>query len=1022
MNNMIAEPSRLLGILTKRRFLPLFIAQFFETFNDNLLKTALVVLITYDLSHSAHHAISLVAMTSVVIMLPYIFSPIAGQLADKYEKSNLVWIIKIIEFAAMFFASIGFIYNSVAILMLALFIMGAHSAFFSPVKYALLPQQLHPKELVAANAWFESGLFVAILLGTLFGGLLIKYPSGQYLVSYLGMGTATIGLMASFFVPRAAAMDPNLRINPNIFVETFLSIRKAKRNDDIWIAVLGVSWFWFIGVSLLNLLPGFTKHVLHAESTVFTLLLAILSIGITAGAIAVQWLLKGETSFRYIPFGIFGVSIFAMMLGVSYPTTHHFGELLTLQAFVHQSHNWLALVAVFFMAFFASMFAVPLHAVMQVAADDTHRSRIIAASNSVSAFFTVFASVLIEVLNSMRVSISTMWILLGICNALVFLSMVRVLAESFLKTFIKWALKSLYRVEIRGLENYYKIKDKAVIISNHVSYLDGMLLCAFLPDKISFAINTYVADTWYISPFIEAANGIRLDSTNPMSIKTLIKELCIRKKCIIFPEGRITSTGRLMKVYEGPALVADKCDAEILPIRLDGVQFSFFASLKDVFKRKMFPKITITIMPPKKLECDPEITGSKRREYLGMYLYDMMQEMMFDSSNYQDNLIQSLLDSAKKYGRHTCILEDSSMGSATYSNLIKRIYAFANALPDPEKHEEPALLCSEPTIDFVVALFALQLKGYLPIMLNDLRDDALLRATQQKTKATLTIMSQDFIRQHAELLEDFESNHMLLDDSYYSALPSYPKARLYLQKNLAAIKVSDPAWALFSKKADGEVHGVIVTHENIQATRFQLLICLDLNPNDTVFNAYHNYHIFSLVAGMIMPMLSNIKVHLHPAYIQTHRVPKLIGNSAPTLLMADPEDLFRFGEEAYPYELISLRYVFADGESMSEELKHLWLHKFGLRILSGLLSQDISPIYAMNTAMQHKPNTLGRMLPKIKYKIESDDASQGGRLYVAGPNVMRDWDSDADLESREWYDTGKYVTVDEHGFMQIVTN
>lgn len=1009
------------NLFAKRNFLPLFVSQSLEAFNDNLLKTALAILITYEIGYSAHQAINLVAMTSVLIMLPYLLSPIAGQIADKYEKSSLICFIKLIEFIAMSFASLGFIAHSVPVLMIALFIMGAHSTFLSPLKYSILPQSVHADDLVKANGWIDSGIFVAIVLGTLSGSYFIKYPNGELIVSTIGMAAALLGLLSSFMIPAAKAQDPHLRINFNIFSETAIYLKNAKRNTEIWHSVIGTAWFWLNSVCLFNLLPVYTKHVLHTDPYVLSMLLCVLAIGITAGAAIVQSLLKNQASFKYVPFGLLGMSIGCALLGIGHFPKPAGGGSFPLGEFLTYPSHWTVFIELFICAVFAGIFVVPQHAVMLIAAESKERSRMIAIANFVSGLFMVAASLAIEFFNRLHVSIDGMFLLLAVLNILLFLVTMRKLPEEFLKTIIKWTLKSLYRVEIKGLEHYYAIKDKAIIISNHVSYLDGMLLCSFLPDQISFAINTYVANQWWCDPFLKVPHCLRLDSSNPMSIKTLIRELDIRKRCIIFPEGRITSTGRLMKIYEGPALVADKCGAEILPIRLEGVQYSFFASLKDVFRRKMFPKITITIMPPRTLECDAVIKGSKRREYLGLLLYDMMSELMFDSSDYRKNLLSSFLDAARLYDRHKRIIEDSDKNEATYSKLIKRTAQVAEILPEPKAKHASALVLLEPGVNYVATLFALQIRGYLPVLLNDASDTLLLQHAMATSKAEVVVVSK--LNRFYKTFQKLETgiDELEIDALSFENLPSFSKAKALVQRGADDIDYKFPAFALFSRRGKDDVGGTIVTHENIQASRFQLTVCLDYNPNDSVFNAYSRYHMFSLVAGLLMPILNGSRVVLQPAFGNVRHMPKLIADHAPTVLLADSHHLDAFAKEAYLYEFISLRYVFADGETLSDGTKELWREKFGIRILSGLFSQDISPVFALNTAMQHKPDTVGRLLPKIQYRVVEDaNVPQGGRLFVSGPNVTRNWDSQEDIESKEWYDTGKLVDIDEHGFMTIL--
>jgi len=418
------------------RFLPLFVTQFLGAMNDNLLKNALVMLVTYRIAvATGGNAQILVTLAAGLFILPFfLFSATAGQLADKYDRAALTRIIKIVEISIMALASIGFYAQSVGLLLTALFGMGVHSTFFGPIKYALLPQHLADDELLSGNAYIEAGTFLAILLGTILGGLLILQRHGIVLIGSALLLVALAGYLASRKIPAAAGSEPGLRINPNLWAETWRILDDARADKQIFLCILGISWFWLVGSTLIAEFAPFVRDVLHAGPAVVTLLLTVFSVGIGVGSYLCNRLLRGRIQSTYVPLAALAISAFGVDL---YFASRFFGttnEMLGVGQFLDLPRAWRVLADLFLMAVSGGIYIVPLYAIMQHRSPYEHRARVIAANNVVNAIFMVGAAVLTLLLLALHFTIPGVFLMVAIANLLVAVYICRLLPDDLLRS------------------------------------------------------------------------------------------------------------------------------------------------------------------------------------------------------------------------------------------------------------------------------------------------------------------------------------------------------------------------------------------------------------------------------------------------------------------------------------------------------------------------------------------------------------------------------------------------------------
>ena len=1029
-------PQNLKHLFQTKRFLPLFLTQFLGAFNDNAFKNALVFLFLAKLGQTEGQLFVNIA-AGLFIFPFFLFSATAGQLADKYEKGHLIRLIKIAEIGIMALAGAGLYFENTYFLFAVLFLMGTQSAFFGPLKYAILPEHLKEDELIGGNGLIEAGTFLAILLGTIAGGLLILAENGAPWVTSVLLAVALFGWIASWRIPKAGPAAPGLKINWNVLTETKEIVSYAASHRTIFLSILGISWFWLVGATFVAQIPSFAKHTLGAQEEIGTLFLTVFSVGIGLGSLWCNRLLKGEVSAKYVPIGALGMSIgaidlyFASTASLVAPGT----ELLGLSAFLADWQHCRVLADLLAISVFGGLYIVPLYAIMQHESESSHRARVIASNNVLNALFMVIAVLGTLALIALGVSIPGIFLTLAILNFGVAIYICKLLPDALVKAFFAGIFRFFYRAEIKGLENYPKTSERVLIIANHVSFLDGMLLAAFLPFKPTFAINTFMARRWFMKPFGLFVDLFPIDPTNPMSTKSLIKVVQSGKPCVIFPEGRLTVTGALMKVYEGPGMIADKAKADIVPIRIDGAQYTTFSRLRGKLRLRWFPKVTMTVLPPKRFDIDEDIKGRARRQQIGNALYDVMCDVIFETCDRNRTLFEALCDAQVIHGGKSPVAEDMERKPLSYKKLILGSRVLGRRLAAQTDAERPVGMLLPNAAGTAVTFFALQAFGRVPAMLNFSAGQKSMEAACHAAGIETIVTSRRFVKM-AKLSETVKA----LSDSRQVIYLEDLRKRLTLADKLLGlvtrpfalamhrkleIDASAPAVVLFTSGSEGTPKGVVLSHANLLSNLYQLSARIDFNPTDVVFNAMPVFHSFGLTAGMLLPMFSGIKTFLYPSPLHYRIVPELIYDCNATIMFGTDTFLTGYARVAHAYDFYSVRYVFAGAEKVKEETRRVWSEKFGLRILEGYGATETAPVLTTNTPMHFKAGSVGRFLPGIEYRLNQvPGIDRGGRLLVKGPNVMLGYyraETPLELEPPEdgWYDTGDIVDIDEAGFVTI---
>jgi len=602
---MSVEEHSQFSLLIKRRFGFFYITQLLGAFNDNVFKNALIIMITYQLSQSVENINVLVNLSAGLFILPFfLFSGTAGQLADKFEKSSLMRKIKLAEIFIMLGAAVGFYFQQVNLLLAILFLMGTQSAVFGPVKYGVLPQHLHKDELVGGNALVEIGTFLAILLGIVIGGGLISdHEKGRYMVSLLLLIIALIGYLFSRGIPYAKAADPSLKINWNPLTETWRSFAQVRKNRTVFLSILGISWFWFLGASYLTQLPNYTRLNLGGNETVVTLLLAAFSVGIGSGSLLCERLSGHKVEIGLVPLGSIGLSVFGLDVYwlVQQPYS---GELMGMSLFLEQTYAWPVLINFLLIGLSGGLYIVPLYALVLERSDPKRRSRTIAANNILNALFMVLSAAMAIVMLNSGFSIPQLFLVLVVLNVLVALY-IYMLVPEFMMRFLVWLLiHSIYRVKKDGLEN---IPDtgSAILVCNHVSFVDALIIAGSVRRPVRFVMYYKIFKIPLLSFIFKTAKaipiaGVREDKEMfDAAFKEIGAALDNGDIICVFPEGKITADGEMNNFKPGVLKMLENNPVPVIPMALSGLWGSLFSrkdkALLSRRPRKLWAKIFLDV-------------------------------------------------------------------------------------------------------------------------------------------------------------------------------------------------------------------------------------------------------------------------------------------------------------------------------------------------------------------------------------------------------------------------------------------
>lgn len=1032
-------------LMTSRRFAPLFWCQFLSALNDNFVKNALVILVLFKIG--AESGAALVTLAGAVLVVPFFFfSALGGELADKYDKAKVAVAIKLAEFPVAGLAAAGFLMSgssdpevvqwSIWVLFAALFLFGFMASLFGPIKYGILPDHLEVRELPAANALVEGATFLAILGGTIAGGYAMTSEGGQalvpaWLVALLILAFAGCGWLTAKWIKPTGRGQPELRITPNPLASTFRLLMELRAERRLWIGGLITSWFWTAGIVALSLLPSLVKDVVNGTEHVVTLGLIVFVVGIALGSFLAARASHMRPNLALVPIGALLMGLFALdiawlassMTPAAQPVAP--SELLATFSGARLMLDMAGLAAA------GGLFIVPAFAAVQSWARADHRARVVAAVNILNAAFMSSATLAVFAAQMYGASVSMLFGTVGVAGLIVTVLVLHAWGREGIRDVARSIFSWFLGLEVTGLENLPKEGERVVIAPNHVSFLDAPILYSVLPGHAGWAIDTTMAQTWWVRPFLPLVKAWPVDPTRPLGMRGLISHVKDGEALVIFPEGRLTVTGGLMKVYDGTAMIADKADALVVPVRIDGPERSPFGYMNRLQTKKVWlPKTRVTILPPVKLSVPEDLKGRARRQAAGARLQDIMVEAAVTTAPTNQTLFEALADARQTRDTGRAAIEDPLGTKLSYSKLITSAQVLGSKLKPLARAGESIGVLLPNSAAVAVTFFALQSIGRVPAMLNFTAGSSNLISACKAAEIKVVLTSRAFVEkgrlgdvvaalsQHARIiyLEDIRAKITTADKLRGVMAGSAPQVKR---------KPDSPAVIMFTSGSEGTPKGVVLSHRNMLANAMQSLTRVAVDGQDRVFNVLPVFHSFGLTAGLVMPLVAGVPVFLYPTPLHYRIVPELVYQTNATILFGTDTFLNGYARTAHPYDFARVRLVLAGAEAVKDRTRALYMDKFGVRILEGYGVTETAPVLAINTPLANKAGTVGRLSPLMEARLEPvPGIEEGGRLFVRGPNVMLGYlhaSNPGVLEPPEdgWHDTGDIVSIDAQGFITI---
>ncbi len=604
-----------------------------------------------------------------------------------------------------------------------------------------------------------------------------------------------------------------------------------------------------------------------------------------------------------------------------------------------------------------------------------------------------------------------------------------------LASILRFISKILFRVEVRGLENV-PAEDGLLIVANHESFLDGLLLCIFLPKKATFVVHTSTFKKWAFRQALRLTRHVEVDTANPIAMKKVIKLLEAGENVVVFPEGRVTATGEIQKVYDGPGFIAGKTGATVLPVRIDGAGESYFGRLARHQLKRLFPRVTLTVLPTTSIVMPKATnrsfpTAKQRRRIAGEGMRSVMQKMLFQAQKSR-TLFEAFLDAVDKFGGDYKLIEDLNEVEETYQNVLKKSLALGRIVTKVSSpHEVVGVLM--PNITNTVALIlGMSAFNRIPAMINYTAGTAGMRNACIAANIKTVITSRKFIEtaKLEEVIADLKDLNILYLEDLRADFGVVDRAWLmgyalhYPRAVMEPSSPDEPAVVLFTSGSEGKPKGVVHSHKSILTNIAQIMAVLDFNPTDKFMMVLPIFHAFGFT-GSMLPVLNGIKIHMFPSPLQYKVIPEIIYDRGCTVFFATSTFLANYAKYAHPYDFNKLRIVVAGAEKLNDEVRKVYSEKFGIRILEGYGATECAPVLSANTPMANLNGSVGQFIPGLDHKLESvPGINTGGLLHVRGENVMKGYylfDNPGVLCPPEdgWYNTGDIVEVDALGFIHI---
>lgn len=1013
----------------QRGYWSLIATQFQGAFNENGLKN-LIIFLVLGMGLTDAQRDKMVLVVGALFSLPFIlFSMAGGYFADRYSKRTIAIATKLFEMAVIVFATLGLARHNLNIEMAAIFLASTQAALFGPTKYGLLPELLPQEKLSWGNGILEMTTFVALITAGVAAAAMAQVFAGRDQYSgFMLLGLSVVGLGAAVAIPRLPAADPAKKFRLNFLGDLYSNCRDIYPDRVLRLAVLGNTYFWFLGALLQFNIVFYAHDVLKVKSFDNGILQAAAAIGIGLGSVAAGYLSGNKIEYGLIPLGSIGITVLAAALSL-------------------HSLSFAAVLAILAAVGFASgFFAVPINALIQHRPPDNQRGAVIAAANLLS-FVGVF-------LASAAYFVMTRWLHLGpqgifrtvsIATVAATGYVIYLLPDSMLRLLLWLATHTLYRIDVTGRENV-PAKGGALLVPNHVSMADAALLIASTDRPIRFLMFKDMYERQWLKPFLKILRVIPISSQQRpreliQSLREATKSIKEGELVCIFPEGQMTRIGQMLPFRRGMERIMKDVDAPIIPVNLDGVWGSIFSFERGRFLWKVPRRIPYPVSVVFGTPLPSSATSQEARtavQELGSAAFTSRKRYMKPT---QGNFIRTAQRCRLRFAMADARTPKVSFGSA----LARTIY-LARRLRRVWQGQDKVGILLPPSVGGALVNYAALLMGKVPVNLNYTASNEVIASCVDQCGLKTIISSQAFLERiqtrppvEPTLLEDIAASPRF-SERILSLLLSFMPAR-WIERSVGAARktsLDDIATIIFSSGSTGDPKGVVLTHYNIAANAEQLNQVFLLSGRQKILGILPFFHSFGFTGTLALPALAGIGAVFHPNPLDSRVIGGLVRNYKITMLLATPTFLQAYMRRCSPEEFGSLQYVVAGAEKLPERLALAFEDHFGIRPMEGYGCTECSPVVAVNTPgfraadfrqVGAKRGSIGHPLPGISIRIVDPESRQpvrsgeSGLLLVRGPNVMQGYlnrpEKTAEVLHDGWYNTGDMAMVDEDGFLRI---
>ena len=1014
----------------RRGFWSLIATQFQGAFNENGLKN-LVIFLILAMPLKSEEKDSKVLLVGALFSGPFIlFSMTGGYLADRFSKRNVTIGTKVFEIAVMLLAILALAQENLHLAMAAVFLASTQAALFGPSKYGLLPEVLPESQLSWGNGILELGTFLAIIAGSLAGASLSDAFRGRQGISGLiFLACSLVGLATSYSITSVPSADPARKFNPNFLGDLWTQGTLIHRDRVLWLAVLGNTYFWFLGALLQFNIIFYGKSVLQISDTKNGLLQAAVAVGIGVGSFAAGYLSGGKIEYGLIPLGAMGMTVFGFFL------SGHGLPFLTV---------FLLLAA---LGFAAGFFVVPINALIQHRPEQEKKGGVIGAANLLSFVGIGFASVIYYAathLAHLGPAAIFFWASAATLAATGYV--LYLLPDSLLRLLLWFATHTLYRIDVQGRE-YVPVRGGALLVPNHASMVDACLMIASTDRPIRFLMFKDSYEHPVIKPFAKILRVIPISSQQRPremihSLREAAQVLRDGELVCIFPEGQMTRIGQMLPFRRGMERILKGVDAPIIPVHIDGVWGSIFSFFGGRFLWKLPRKIPYPVRVTFGKPLSPTATSQEARQAV----QELGVEAFAHRKRHMKTLPRSFLQTVRRHPFRFA-MADGRMPQVRYFDALVKTIFLARRLRSRWRGQEMVGILLPPSIPGALVNLAALLMGKVPVNLNYTSSNESLTACAQQCNLQTVVTSRQFLeRVHVQppaeaiFLEDLAANPRVAERAFALLASCLLPARgieAFVGAERRA-RLDDVATIIFSSGSTGDPKGVILTHYNIASNVEQLNQVVMLNSTDRILGILPFFHSFGFTGTLCLPVALGLGVIYHPNPLDARAIGALVAQYAITLLLATPTFLNTYTRRCAPEDFGSLRFVMAGAEKLPERIAQAFEDHFGIRPLEGYGCTECSPVVALNTLdfraasfrqVGAKRGSIGHPLPGMSVRIVDPatgrpvPVSEPGLLLVRGPNVMQGYlqqpEKTAEVLQDGWYNTGDIATVDEDGFIRI---